>query len=382
MSKKYFIFVVCLALLISLSVIPEGKAAPKDQTKKANQSKTPSMPHWDAVLQAAKEEGSLIVYSTANPATRQALSKAMKDKFGIAVDFIGGRGEELIQRIITENNAGLYLGDLVLAGVASLAQNLKPTGTMATLDSTLILPEVADPSRWLGKKLPFMDKEHQIIAFVSKTSSYVAINRDAVKSGEIKSFRDLLDPKWKGKIVMDDPTVTGAANEWSQLMLVLAGIEKGKEYLQQIVKQDLTVLRNKRLVVEWLARNKYPVAVGVDAQTYSELKTHGAPIDYIKLSEGSASTSSGGNIAMLKRAAHPNASLVFINWLLTKEGQSIFQKFYGTPSARVDVDTTGIDPGFVPQEGERLISTMNEEWYANKIYGNELVKQIFKPLMQ
>ncbi len=85
---------------------------------------------------------------------------------------------------------------------------------------------------------------------------------------------------------------------------------------------------------------------------------------------------------MLKRAAHPNAALVFLNWLLTREGQAIFQKSYGTPSTRIDVDTTGIDPAFIPQEGEKLISTVSEEWWAGVPARVEVAKQVFKPLLQ
>ncbi len=369
---------VILAITLMFGIAPESRATQWEQPKKAASSGS----NWDLVLQAAKGEGALIVYSTANPATKQALTKAMKDKYGIAVDFIIGRGEELVQRIVTENRAGLFLGDLVMAGVPTLTQNLKPTGTMAALDAALILPEVADPARWQGKKLPFQDKEHQIIAFANKSGSHVAVNLDSVVPEDIKSYRDLLHPKWKGKIVMDDPTATGAADQWSQLMLVLFGNEKGKEYLQQITKQDLVLLRDKRLVVEWVARNKYPVAIGADAQTYSEFRAKGAPISFLKLNEGSATTASGGCIAMLKRAAHRNASLVFLNWLLTKEGQTIFQKTFGAPSARLDVDMTGIDPAFIPQEGEKLISTVSEEWWAGTAGRIEIIKRIFKPLMQ
>ncbi len=364
-----------LIIGLILALAPVGGAA--EQPKKA----APAA-HWETVLQAAKGEGAVVVYATANPATKAAVSKAFKDKYGITVDFIIGRGEELVQRIVTENRAGLYLGDLVLAGIPTLTQNLKPTGNMAPLDSALILPEVAEPARWQGKKLPFQDKAHQIIAFINQTASHVAVNLETVKPGDIKSYRELLDPKWKGKIVMDDPTVTGAADQWSQLMLVLFGPEKGKEYLQQMVKHDVVLLRDKRLVVEWVARGKYPIAVGPDLQTYSEFRSKGAPIAEIKLSEGSASTAGGGCLALLKRAAHPNASLVFINWLLSKEGQTLFQKSYGTPSTRADMDMTAIDPAFIPQEGERLISTVSEEWWAGVPGRREIAKQVFKPLLQ
>ena len=370
-----------LVLVSVFGSVAVAGAAQKEQPKKAEAAAKAPAARWDAVLQAAKGEGSLIVYSTANPATKLALTKAMKEKYGIAVDFIIGRGEQLVQRIYMENQAGIYQGDVLLVGGTTLQLTLKP-GYTSNLDSVLILPEVADPTRWRGQRIPFLDKDHQIIGFVNKSGSYVAVNTDAIKPGEIKSFRDLTDPKWKGKIIMDDPTITGAADDWAHLMLVIFGHEKGKEYLQQLAKQDLVVLRDKRLVVEWLARNKYPIAIGPDAQTYSEFRSNGAPIAYIKMSEGSGSTSSGGCISILKRAAHPNASLVFLNWLLTREGQTIFQKSFGAPSARVDVDLTGMDPGFIPQEGEKLFSAMSAEWYASKAAGMEVVNQIFKPLMK
>ena len=182
---------------------------------------------------------------------------------------------------------------------------------------------------------------------------------------------------------MDDPTVTGAANQWSQIMLLLFGTEEGKEYLQQIIKQEPVIIRDRRMVVEWVARNKYPIAIGPDLQTYSEFKAKGSPLSYLKLSEGSGTTAGGGCLAMLKRAAHPNASLVFINWLLSKEAQTIFQKAFGTPSARLDVDMAGIDPAFIPQEGEKLISTISpEERLAGTAARMDMAKQLFKNLIQ
>lgn len=383
MNRNSVLWGLILALVIMPGTYFRSQAAQQEQPKKsAPPAKGSPASRWDAVQQAAKAEGSLIVYSTANPATKQALTKAMKEKYGITTDFIIGRGEELVQRIKTENQAGIYQGDLLLVGGTTLQLTLKPPEIMTTLASSFILPEVADPTRWIGKKLPFLDKEHRIIGFVNKSGSYVAVNTETVKPGEIKSFRDLTDPKWKGKIIMDDPTATGAADDWSHLMLVIFGPEKGKEYLQQIAKQDLVVLRDKRLVVEWLARNKYPVAIGPDAQTYSEFRANGAHIAYIKMSEGSASTSSGGCLAILRRAVHPNASLVFMNWLLSREGQAIFQKTFGAPSARTDIDMAGMDPGFVPLEGEKLFSAMSDEWYAGKAHSTELINQIFKPMMQ
>ena len=91
MSKKSVLLGIAIVQMIVFGVTLEGRAAPKEQQKKAVQAaKVTSAAHWDAVLQAAKGEGSLVVYSTTNPATKLALTKAMKDKYGITVDFIMG----------------------------------------------------------------------------------------------------------------------------------------------------------------------------------------------------------------------------------------------------------------------------------------------------
>ncbi len=385
MHEKSIFLGIVLGIILGIGSMgsrSSGAAPMEKQKKTVAFSKQQSLTRWNTVLQAAKGEGSLVVYSTMNPATKQAIAKAMKEKYGLTVDFIIGRGDEFIQRILTENRAGLYLGDVAVVGATTLMNNLKPTGTMANLDSALLLPEVADPTLWRGKKLPFLDKEHQIIAFVSLSNGRVAVNNVGVKPGEIKSYHDLLDPKWKGRIVMTDPTVPGTGEELPIFFLALFGPEKGKEFLKQLVNQKPVVIRDRRLIVEWLSRDKYPIAVGPEVQTFTEFKAHGAPITYLKLSEGSGTTASGGCLAMLKRAAHPNASLVFINWLLSREGQAVFQKGYGSPTARLDVDMTGIDPAFIPQEGERLISNQTEEWFALRASSAEATKQIFKPLIQ
>ncbi len=137
MSSKFIWLGFALIMGVVFGVAPESMAAQKEQLPKTSHSpKALSPPRWDTVLQAAKREGPIIVYTTANPTTKQMISKAMKDKYGITVDFIGGRGEELVQRITTENRAGLYLGDLLLMGMGGpvLRTTLKPIGAVATLD--------------------------------------------------------------------------------------------------------------------------------------------------------------------------------------------------------------------------------------------------------
>ncbi len=148
-----------------------------------------------------------------------------------------GRSAEVTPKLVRERSAGLYLADVIGAGATSMILETKPTGILAPLEPMLVLPEVMDPKVWSGGQL-FIDKGKFIKPMSADFSRSVARNTDLVKEGEIKSLLDLLDPKWKGKIVLSDPTAGGggAGNSWLTLMVTVWGLEKTKDYLRQFVK--------------------------------------------------------------------------------------------------------------------------------------------------
>ncbi len=379
-----------LAVLLALAAMacgggttPAAKVPPP--TQPAQQAAKPAGPawqaRWDTVVKAAKQEGKVLVYTSANPATRQALAAGFEKKFGIAAEFIAGREEEFSQKILSERRAGLFLGDILIGGPSGVFRTLKPEKVLQDVSALLILPEVTDPNLWHGKALPILDQEKQIFSFVSQAATLTAVNTDLVKDNDIKSYKDILDPRWKGKIIMDDPTVAGAASSWTQMMLAIYGPQDGRQFLENLLKQSPVLLRDKRLVVESLARGKYAIAIGADIQTTSDFKKLGSPIRWLKPIEGGQSLAGGGSVEVLSQPAHPNAAAVFVNWLLSKEGQTIFKDNYGAPSARVDVSTEGIDPAFIPREGEKLVMA-DEKWYMERPKLMETNKQIFGPLMK
>lgn len=201
---------------------------------------------------------------------------------------------------------------------------------------------------------------------------------------DIKSYYDLLDPRLKGKITMNDPTTTGQGfNTFSTLIFHKA---LDLDYFRQLVRQEPLVLRDQRLQVDWLAKGKYPVALWARDPHVVEYMKEGAPIYYAPHpKEGGQLASGGSAISLINRAAHPNAARVFINWLLSKEGQKHMQDFNMTQSAREDVTIEALDPIQVRRPGEKFLLSANnvEEWLLHdQDRYLDMAKELFAPLIK
>ena len=208
-------------------------------------------------------------------------------------------------------------------------------------------------------------------------------NTQAVKAEEIRSYYDILLPKWQGNIVMGDPTIAGVSQSWFLLMLQrILGMEKGADYMRQLVEQKPVLTREDRTAVEGVARGKYQLAIGLHPPTVAEFRRMGAPVEPLRMIEGTPTTASMGNVSVLDKNPHPNATVVFLNWLLTKEGQTVFSQSLRMPSARVDVTTEGMDPYYVRQPGEKVFSNYEEELAQLQGKMAPMVKEIFAPLLK
>lgn len=115
----------------------------------------------------------------------------------------------MVEKLLRERRAGLYLSDLYLHGITTMLVIMKPADILAPMEPLLVLPEVKNPSAWYEGRLPFVDRDKFVLAFSAYASASLNVNRAMVKDDEIKSFRDVLQPRWKDKIVMEDPSVPG-----------------------------------------------------------------------------------------------------------------------------------------------------------------------------
>jgi len=378
----------CFLLLFTISLSGYGEAVATQQQSPVRGASVASLQNqpenqWEKTVAEGKKEGKVMVYTIIGSASRQALSAAFEKRYGIQLEFwSGARGAEITQRLLTERQAGLYLADAVIAGTTDLIPDLKPKGLLQPLDSFLILPEAMDAKAWRGGQLPFLDKQHTAVGMLVQYLRHLIRNTDLVKEGEITSYKDLLKPQWKGKAVLRDPTTTGNANTWiTFLALKVWGLEPTKEFLRQFAQTDPAILRDTRLQVEWVARGKYPLGIATRMENTDEFVRKGAPIAWVRVAEGGLISAGSSSLGIINRPAHPNAVKVFLNWLLTREGQTVLAKAYGYPSGRSDVSTEGIDTSGLPTPGEKFYLDDEENILAKS---NMLVvgKEIFSSMVK
>lgn len=155
------------------------------------------------------------------------------------------RGPEIAMKLQTERRAGLSLTDIVFTGSSTLVAVLKPEGYVEPMEPQVILPEVRDPKAWWAGRIPLVGYGYGV-GVLKYSSVPLSINTEKVKPEEIKSYRDLLNPKWKGRIVMDDPTVGGSGLKWASYIL-WTGKAGGEDFLRSLVRQEPVINRDRRI---------------------------------------------------------------------------------------------------------------------------------------
>ncbi|MBI4330264.1 MAG: ABC transporter substrate-binding protein [Chloroflexi bacterium] len=311
---------------------------------------------WNGILAEARKEGSVRVYTLWGPQTRVDLTQAFNKKYGIDLEFLPfSRGAEQAARVHAEKNGGLFLADIFGSGIGTLIITMKPQGLLDPVRPMLILPEVVDPKAWRGGQLPFLDKEELVFVMLGGVIRTLVYNADMIKDGEITSYKDLLKPQYKGKIILNDPSQTGTGGTTtSYLSNTVWGETQTVDFLRKLIhEQDVTIQRDDRVLMESVARGKHAIGAGALPELLSDFMGMGAPIKPGDLVEDTRLTAGTGVLAVPKKFAHPNAGMVFLNWLLTREGQSVFAATFGLPSVRVDVSTEGMNPLFVPKPDKK-----------------------------
>lgn len=354
--------VLVLGLACGQSAGPAATQAPAAPVAKEKVQAQEWQKKWDNVLSLAKQEGQVMVYGAQlAPSVRDALAKGLNARHGLELEFVIGSNAEITARWEKEKNAGISLADIFMTG--SAITTLTPIGALASLEPYLILPEVLDGKVWPEGKIPYLYKDKTAIPLSSAWTSYVAINTDMVKGGQLVSYRDLLKPEWKGKIAIHDPTIPGAAAGFAAFMITDAfGMEAGKEYLRQFAATKPVITKDVRLLVEWVARGKYPISVGAYQSMVSDFKAQGAPIDFNRFIEGGNLNPAAGVVHLSVKPRNPNAATVFINWVLTAEGQTIYANAERSPAVRTDVKLENIDPIRVARPGDKVFWT-DEKFY-------------------
>lgn len=347
---------------LSLALLPSPIEAADWQTE------------WEKTLAAAKKEGTAVIGIPASSELRKAIGTRFKDKFGIAPELFPSRGPENVTRIISEYSAGVRYFDILVAGGATPLA-MVAAGAADDFQPYMILPEVRDSKNWWGGHIweDNVSTKRHIYAFNCYTSETFWYNTGQVEPDEIRSFDDLLNPKWKGKIGFLDPRNPGSGqNTWTFLWKV-----KGEEYLGKLVQQEPLISQNLRQLAEALAKGRLAFTVGLSHYSYEPFLKAGLPVKPVpKIKEGAHANNGSGVVAVVKNPPHPNAAKLFVNWLLGKEGQELYGKAMVQGTRRLDVDTQWLKEFGI--EGCKDVMTV-DDYYRLETHLESSVVKLRKP---
>lgn len=318
---------------------------------------------WERTLGAAKKEGEVFVYGPSNRDEQKALIDGFQKAYGeIRLTYVSGRLSQLAYRIMAERRAGKYLVDILMGSTTTPNTTLKPAGVFEAIRPALILPEVLDASAWFKKKHWFGDNEERyLILWRGGSSGSFMINTHLAKREEFKTYWDVLRPKWKGKIVAQDPRLPGRG--YSTTAFLYHARDYGPDYLRQLFRDTGLVLsRDSRQMVDWLGSGKYAIGlfVGSSGETEAAIR-QGLALAEVEPAEGSAPLGTPRAVTLVQGAPNPNAAKVYINWLLSRAGQIAYQRATGTNSLRTDIPKDDVSPSellredreYIPQNLER-----------------------------
>lgn len=331
----------------------------------AGEAKPARLSSWDQTVAAAKREGQIVFYGSDK---YDILFREFQNRFPeIKVASVIGIARDYTQRLSMERRAERYLVDLYINGASSGYSALYKGKVLDPIKPVLTLPEVVDESKWWLGRHEYKDDERQyLFAYNAELQPYFSYNTKLVHPKEIRSFWDFLDPKWKGRTVMFDPLSPGAA---SALRFIYHHPELGPAYLRRLLSEmDIVVSRDVRQIGDWLASGKYALCLFTDAQRIDlpQAKERGLPVDWFgprSFKEGAILAAATGVVGLINRPPHPNAARVAINWLLSREGQILYQKIWEkADSLRIDIPKDDVPSYSRRVEGIRSIDTDRPEW--------------------
>ena len=303
---------------------------------------------------AAKKEGALTLYTTIAEKDLPVIVKPFEDKYGVKVTVWRAGTDKVLQRSITETKAGKHDFDVVHFGAPE----------MEALTREKVLRPVDSPAH---KDLqPGSVPAHKSWAATILSVWVQAYNTNAVKKSDLpKTYRDLLDPKWKGKLGIEVKN-----DDWFATVVHLMGGEKqGLEFFEKLVATNgISPRQGHTLLNNMVVSGEVPMALTVYNYMPEQAKKKGAPIDWIALEPAVARANAVGVAA---KAPHPNAGLLFYEYLLGPDGQKAMASIDYVPT------NTKVDS---PLKGVKILQTdpirsLDEADKWSKLYQDVVVKK-------
>ncbi len=336
---------LCLSFMVTLGACAPADPPSRPAALPSAAAKADWEREWKKTLEAAHREGKVVLSGPTRELWRKVLLSFEQDFPGIQVEYTGANSRDFWPRIFRERELGQYLWDLRVGGPDPQVYEAKDRGVLDSIRPLLLLPEVGDEKHWFGgfDQMFFDRGKKYVLGFANFISFSAYVNRDIIPDTELRSVRDLTQPRWKGKIVIQDPR-GGAGLNSLEIFLKRYGEQMARDLL---TKQELVVSNDIRQQTEWIIRGRYPIAIGLVPDALLLFEEQGLRHNIRPIQDSGAALSTGtAGIQFFDRAVHPNAAKVYINWLLTQRVQTRLSAATKQNSRRLDVPAA--DPVAVP----------------------------------
>jgi iron(III) transport system substrate-binding protein len=336
-----------------------------------------STPEWLQLVAAARKEGKLVVNTFPGDGYKRALRAFGQAYPDVKLEHTGLHSQDFAPRILQERQAGLFTWDVATIPTSTALQVLRPAGVWDPVRPAILLPEAKDDAGWDGgfeRGFAVVKDRALTYGFVANRGAGLAFNTDQVKDGQIKSLTDLLDARWKGKLLLPDVRVMGDAF-WP---MTSARLTLGDDIIKRLyVDQEPVLSRDTRQIAEFMVRGRYPIALGVNPLLLGQLQKQGVGknIKLAHLPELDV-VSFSSTLWLVNRAPHPNAARLFVNWLLTRDAQVHWAREVEQNSRRVGVEPG--NPHLLPPKGGKLFQVDAEENLPEVIKTQDIAKAVIK----
>ena len=296
----------------------------------------------DRLVEAAKKEGELSVYHVYP--NLPVLTAAFSKKYGIKVKAWRSGSEAVLQRVTTEARGGRFEVDVV--------QNNAPENEAAYREK--LLQEVWSP--YLKDLVPAATPAHKAWVGITLDVWTAAYNTNALKKEDLpKSYADLQDPKWKGRLGIEANN-----HAWFGALLAELGEEQGMKIFNTIVATNgISARKGHSVLTNLVASGDIALALTVYSWNPEQLKKKGAPIEGLALQPVMAQPST---IAVTRRAPNPASALLFVDFMLG-EGQKLLHEADFVPaSKRIEHSMSGV-PMKMIDPGRAL--DLQDKWFKN-----------------
>jgi iron(III) transport system substrate-binding protein len=297
-------------MLIASALLAAGAALPAMGQVKANATAADVANYagpdrMARLVEGAKKEGQLNIYTSAQTDDMGALVQAFEKKYGIKVNVWRSSSEKVLQRAVTEARGNRFTLDVVETNGPEL-ESLHREKILEKVNSPhladLIAPAIRPHGEWVGTRLN---------VFVQ------AYNTNLVKKDEVpKRWEDLANPRWKGKLGIEQEDADWLAGQFTEL-----GEEKAQKLFRDIVTANgMSVRKGHTLLTQLVVSGEIPLALTVYNYKAQQLKEKGAPIEWFHI--GPAIARPNG-VGVAKKAPNPHAAVLFYDFEISEDGQKI-----------------------------------------------------------